>query len=145
MQLPRLLINSSTSFCEISRKISASLIKIQPVYICVILFGTMRHRYIFIIEIGWLISCYHVSTIIMFLYRLYWLYLCASHRAEVYFDKWYMTPEVKGLYTTQNTLCYDRLELIKRDCFPSLHTAISAVALFFIMKRYRNLPFGNQF
>lgn len=53
------------------------------------------------------------------------------------------TKDLQGDLYDKSSQIWNSLETINRDCFPSLHTAFSAIALFFAFK-YRNVYRGGH-
>ncbi|MDD5225094.1 MAG: phosphatase PAP2 family protein [bacterium] len=56
----------------------------------------------------------------------------------------FQKPEVEGVYLQHPTrYLIDKLEAVNRDCFPSLHTAITGIGLFFAFRVRKKIPRGR--
>ena len=85
-----------------------------------------------------------VSLLLVFLFGFLSYILVPAIGPRFWLRDVYADPVLHGYFFKGNaTEIFGRLEAVQRDCFPSLHTALSGVALYYAWRWRSDLPWGR--
>jgi membrane-associated phospholipid phosphatase len=85
-----------------------------------------------------------VAVLLVFLFGFLSYVLIPVIGPRYHLREWYVNPVLSGRFFSGNASeIFGQLEAVQRDCFPSLHTALSGVSLYYAWRWRSFLPWGR--